>query len=463
MVKSVSGVIFMAFALLLLGLLPMMMMFDFSPETDAASDEGGSSTFSGTDQGGDLLSANEGGDEGGDTVRSGLTDPSPLLPPITDDEDPFDGAEVDPEDVLPPITGDEDPFLAEEIDPETVLDPVDEPGDDAPAPGDASPLQSLLGSETGFDAGAGWLGDYGPETDDIALGSDEDLSAPDDGLDGTGLGVRSDYEGTQVLESDNPVQVIAGGDGANTITLGDDSAYAFGGAGDDTITAGEGAAALSGGAGDDALTASDTAAWADGGTGDDTITGGAGADTLLGGAHNADSATVQDDDRIDGGAGDDHIAGGYGADVLIGGDGNDVIDHLGRVEQDYHTAQHEFAWHIDNDADTLDGGSGNDTLIMDRADSATGGAGYDTFWVYFDNASGGGAAEVGDFTPGEDFLRISLNPALDNGDMALSVAPSDDGQDAVVSVNGEIVAMLRGAPGASAADVLVEVSENIFA
>lgn len=455
----------MAFALLLLGLLPMLLMVDFTPDidADAASEEDGEgNSYSGGHHDGDLLSPDE-GDEDDDTVQSGLTDPSTLLPPITDDEDPFDAEEVDPDDVLPPITGDEDSFPPEEVDPDSVLDPVDEPGDDAPAPGDASLLQSLFASETDFGAGAGWLGDYGPETDDITLGADEDHTAPDDGLDGTGLGVRSDYDGTPVLESDNPVQVIAGGDGTNTIMLGDDPAYAFGGAGNDTIAAGEGAAALFGGAGDDVLTASDTAAWADGGTGNDTITGGAGADTLLGGAHNADGAAEQDDDRIDGGAGDDRIAGGYGADVLIGGDGNDVIDHLGRVEQDYHTAHHEFAWHIDNDADTLDGGSGNDTLIMDRADSATGGEGYDTFWVYFDDASGGGAAEVGDFTPGEDFLRISLNPALDHGDMALSVAPSDDGQDAVVSVNGEIVAMLRGAPGATEADVLVEVSENIFA
>ncbi len=171
---------------------------------------------------------------------------------------------------------------------------------------------------------------------------------------------------------------------------------------------------------------------------------------------------MQDDDTIVGGGGDDIITGGYGADTLVGGDGDDVIDHLGRAEQDISAPHHAFAWHIDNDADALFGGDGNDTLIMDRADNATGGTGNDTFWVYFDDASGSGAADVGDFTVGEDFLRITLNPELDHGDMVLRVEPSDDGADGIVRVNDAIVAILRGAANATEADMLVEVTENIF-
>ncbi len=447
----------------------MMFMADFlpgmddEPDTDDDMDQasGGSSPT-----GGNFLSRLYDDDDGATdtTVQTGLGTAADLLLPVTDDEDPFAGDDIDPDTVLQPVGDDEEPFVGDDVDPDQVLDPVDAPGDDAPAGGDASLLQSLLAAETDFDAGAGWLGDYGSETDDLTLDFAEDHAELDDGEAGTGLGTLNNHEGTPVLTSDNPVRVIAGGDGANTITLGDVPAYAFGGDGDDTITAGEGAAALFGGAGDDTLTASDTAAWADGGDGDDLITGGAGDDTLWGGAHGAGDDPAQDDDTIDGGAGDDVIAGGYGADTLLGGTGDDVIDHLGRVEDEYTiTSASDFAWHIDNDADTLDGGAGNDTLIMDRADSAMGGDGFDTFWVYFDGASGSGAADVGDFTIGEDFLRISLNPELDHGDMALSVTPSDDGQDAVVSVNGEIVAMLRGAAGATEADVLVEVSENIFA
>jgi Ca2+-binding RTX toxin-like protein len=267
-----------------------------------------------------------------------------------------------------------------------------------------------------------------------------------------------------VLASDVPVRVISGGEGDNAIELGDAPAYAFGGEGDDTITGGEGAAAIFGGAGEDVLAASDTTqgTWIDGGDGNDTVVGGAGTDILYGGAHGAGDEAVGDDDLISGGAGDDTIAGGYGADTLLGGEGDDVIDHLGRAEQEISVPHHEFSWHIDNQADVLDGGAGNDVLIMDRADTATGGEGNDTFWIYFDSASGSGAAEIDDFTVGEDFLRITLNPDLDHGDLALTVDPSTDGLDGIVRVNGETIAILRGTPGASTADMRVEVTDNIF-
>ena len=124
--------------------------------------------------------------------------------------------------------------------------------------------------------------------------------------------------------------------------------------------------------------------------------------------------------------------------------------------------QRDFSWHIDNDADVLDGGDGNDTLIFDRADTATGGAGNDTFWLYHDTGSGVGFAEITDFSSGQDFLRISLNPDLTSGDPDVTVAPSGDGSDGIVTVNGEGVAVLVGAPGATVADVYVDVPENIF-
>lgn len=92
-----------------------------------------------------------------------------------------------------------------------------------------------------------------------------------------------------------------------------------------------------------------------------------------------------------------------------------------------------------------------------------GGAGHDTFWIYHDTGLGTGYAEVTNFTSGEDFLRISLNPELaSSGTPDISVAPSEDGSDGVVTVNGDVVAVLRGAPGATVADVYVDMAENIF-
>ncbi|MEJ2037078.1 MAG: hypothetical protein P8X69_13995, partial [Maritimibacter sp.] len=101
-------------------------------------------------------------------------------------------------------------------------------------------------------------------------------------------------------------------------------------------------------------------------------------------------------------------------------------------------------------------------LIMDRADTAEGGEGNDTFWVYFDAGSGSGAAEITDFTPGEDFLRISLNPDIVKSGPEISVGPSEDGQDGLVIVNGETVAVLRGAPGATEADIYIDVTDVVF-
>lgn len=449
----------MAFALLFLGLFPLMFVSDLFTGSDDPDDEDASSDAPVSSDSGTFM-------PGVDSDARAIGDDfeSDVLKPVTDDETPVTGNAPDPSSVLSPVEDDETPAAGDELDSATVLNPVDKPGEDAPAPGDATPLQSLLASETDFDTGVGWIGSYGPDTDVIELGADDDHAEPEDGVEGTGAGALDDHDGTPVLVGDAPLRVIAGGVGDNEIELGDAAAYAFGGDGNDTITGGEGAAAIFGGTGEDMISASNTTqgTWIDGGDGNDTIIGSARNDALYGGAHGAGDEAVGDDDVISGGAGDDTIAGGYGADTLLGGDGDDVIDHLGRAEQEISAPHHEFSWHIDNQADVLDGGAGNDTLIIDRADSATGGEGHDTFWIYFDGASGTGAAEISDFTVGEDFLRITLNPELDHGTMALTVDPSTDGLDGIVRVNGEMVAILRGAADASTADALVEVTDNIF-
>lgn len=122
-----------------------------------------------------------------------------------------------------------------------------------------------------------------------------------------------------------------------------------------------------------------------------------------------------------------------------------------------------FDWRVDGAADTLDGGAGDDTLILDRFDTATGGAGVDLFWLHHDATAGGGVADITDFQPGADFLRVSLNPAVGYGEaLAVEVAPSTDGADAEVRVDGDLVAILRGAAEASASDVFVEVRADVF-
>lgn len=432
----------MAFLLLFLGLLPVM----FLPDAFADGDADGVGNGTGEDENGYLLP-----DESDDTA---------LLDPIM----------VDDDSVLLPDVGDDDPGDHDHpIGDGDVQGPNDTPEEEYYIDGDGTLLQQLLGEQSDATTGIGYLGTRIAETDDYELGdTDDELNLDDDGVAGTGEGALGSWDGTPLIHTEGDLNVISGGDGDDSITTGDEAAYVFGGAGDDTLAVGEGAAALFGGDGNDMLTGSDVinadgtaSAYLDGGAGDDIIHGGDGHEVIEGGEHGADSG-VAGNDTLFGGGGDDLIRGGYGADILSGGSGDDVIDHMGRAEERVTAEHRDFNWHIDNDADILDGGDGNDTLIFDRADTATGGAGNDTFWLYHDTGSGIGHAEITDFSTGEDFLRISLNPDLTSGTPVISVTPSEDGLDGVVTVNGEVVAVLQGAPGASAADIYVDVPENIF-
>lgn len=364
--------------------------------------------------------------------------------------------------VLDPL----DPELPEDPGPEDVgpvLDPVDPDAEILGASGGLE-LRTLLERDSENLAGLGRALDAAAETGvaDTALGDgDDSLHLIDDGIAGTGEGGLRLEEAVPVVGLGLPVGVVDGGAGDDEITAGDGAVFVLGGLGEDTLAATEGVAALYGGAGNDNLSSTAADAFLDGGIGDDLIAGGVGSDVLEGGEHGAGQSAG--DDTLDGGPGDDTLRGGYGADLLVGGSGDDVIDHLGRTEQREVIQAHEFAWHIDDATDTLDGGEGDDMLIFDRTDSATGGAGSDVFWLYHDGADGGEAADVTDFVVGEDFLRVSLNPQIgENGEPDVLVRASDDGADGLVIVNGDLVAILHGAPGASASDVYAEVRADVF-
>jgi VCBS repeat-containing protein len=93
-------------------------------------------------------------------------------------------------------------------------------------------------------------------------------------------------------------------------------------------------------------------------TSDQVILGHGGDDTI--------TATGAGSHHIEGNAGNDHLIGGSGNDFLIGGDGNDILEGHGGFNQ-------------------YDGGTGNDTIIIDptSTDLGTGrhidgGSGFDT-------------------------------------------------------------------------------------
>ena len=410
-----------------------------------------------------------------------LSDPTLPLDPLGPD---LGGTATDP---IGPTDPDLPDIPGPDVEVGDITDPLDPdlpdlPGPDIPLTGVIDPLvpgEELFGLEGDLAlrdlmerdsdnlAGMGdsLLSALSGTVSDLALGAgDNSVTLLDDLLPGTGAGTVSLSEAAPVIESGGLLtNVIDGGDGADMIQTGDAAAYAFGGEGDDVLASGEGAAAFFGGEGNDSLTsaASGTGSFLDGGTGDDAVTGSDSDDTLEGGEHGG--TAVAGNDTIDGGAGDDLIRGGLGADSLIGGAGDDVIDHLGRTEEREIIEHHEFDWHIDAAADTLEGGEGNDTLIFDQADMASGGSGNDIFWLYHDGVDGSGSADVMDFEVGQDFLRVSLNPQIgENGEPDVVVSPSDDGLDGLVMVNGDLVAVLHGAPTATASDVYAEVRADVF-
>jgi Ca2+-binding RTX toxin-like protein/acid phosphatase family membrane protein YuiD len=98
---------------------------------------------------------------------------------------------------------------------------------------------------------------------------------------------------------------------------------------------------------------------------------------FYGGAGN-DTITGQDrDDIIDGGAGNDNLAGGAGNDTLIGGLGNDTLQ--GEAGDD------TFIYTVGDSTgltETIDGGEGYDTLVLNEQGSANGFFSFDVMGSY---------------------------------------------------------------------------------
>lgn len=161
------------------------------------------------------------------------------------------------------------------------------------------------------------------------------------------------------------------------------------------------------GAGDDALI---------GALGDDQLYGEDGNDKLLGG---------DGDDLLDGGAGDDDLLGSYGDDQLLGGEGSDLL-------QGGHGDDTLFGGD-DIDTDFLNGGAGDDHLHAGDFDNLNGGSGEDTFVL--EDVTG---VTIDDFNPDEDVIELAyddtppdLTTAVDDGSLSLFA-------------DGELVAIFPG-------------------
>lgn len=205
--------------------------------------------------------------------------------------------------------------------------------------------------------------------------------------------------------------------------------------GDDLIDAGPGNDTVFAGPGDDFVDAGPGDDRVFGGDDDDLIVGAAGDDFLRGGSG---------DDMMFGGAGSDELNGDVGDDVLAGAD---IIDAEGLVAAGMAAAQNgqtvndvDLSQFIDLDADpleadTLNGGVGDDIIIAGSNDLV-------------DTGSGSDVVNVGEWVvEGQPVNIVGFNPAKDaivysySGPTTPSVSfGEDDDGTATLNADGQIVA-----------------------
>ncbi len=291
----------------------------------------------------------------------------------------------------------------------------------------------------------------GDAADDSLDGGDGDdtLSggAGDDTLDGyagndllvggTGDDVLRGRAGMDSLFGSGGNDAITGGPDGDLISGGEANDALFGNEGDDSMRGGSGADELYGDDGDDTLAGEDGTDFLVGGDGDDSLSGGGLADMLFGG---------EGDDTLTGGSGGDFLQGGFGADQIAGGDGN------GRIDGTYTAGDAQFGPYDEDAGDMLDGGDGEDTLVIGAGDTASGGDGADRFvsGAYIETAELAGT--VTDFDPSVDRIEVMYDPA-DTPDPQISVLDHADGLGADILLEGQVILSVSGAQGLSAEQI----------
>ena len=247
------------------------------------------------------------------------------------------------------------------------------------------------------------------------------------------------------LTGSDQADILSGNAGRDLIWGAAGSDLLTGRSGDDSIMAGLGRDEVYGGAGNDLIFA---------GEGNDTIFGEAGNDVILGEGENDKIYAGPGDDLVSGDAGSDQIFGGEGRDTVLGGQGNDSID--GGLDNDlifggdgadevFGGAGDDTIWGqamgaFDMELDFLNGGDGNDVLMLGQADIANGGAGHDIFEI---TDYGGLAADIVDFDPSQDHLVIQYDAAQIPNPM-ISVQTGPDGSTYVLLNDVTLVTLSNG-------------------
>lgn len=280
--------------------------------------------------------------------------------------------------------------------------------------------------------GAFFLNGLGVLDDLFGSGSSSVAAAPDDAE--TFADTITGTEGADILMSaiENVIFEGLGGDDTIDATVANDSVS--GGDGNDSMLLRQGDDTGLGGTGNDTI---------DGGIGNDSVDGNDGNDSVSGGAGN---------DVVSGALGDDTVFGSSGADTISGGAGNDLLNgYIGTESVSSNPV-------TPDGADILDGGEGDDTLIVGSEDIATGGLGADSFIVHEDIVDAPPAV-ISDYAPGEDILMVQYTPQTDGSgaaiDPVVDIANSADGASSEITVDGTLRATIEGQPDLTEADIVL--------
>lgn len=254
-----------------------------------------------------------------------------------------------------------------------------------------------------------------------------------------------------------------GDDGDNEVTSrpishGDDQGLLLEGTdGDDEIFATDGPDILSGNDGDDSLRGRDGIDYILGGDGDDSLFGQSGDDELFGSAG---------DDEVHGGSGNDTLMGAGGNDSLYGGPGDDDLVGADITNRDMEVADRytpdepssplAFEAPSESESNLLDGGDGNDCILMGEGDTATGGEGQDHFEVGYWVEDEDNVPLITDFDEEHDIIEVHYQ----EGDEEPTITLGSEDDQTLVYANGQLVLRVEGDGGPFfASDVqLAEIS-----
>ncbi len=98
------------------------------------------------------------------------------------------------------------------------------------------------------------------------------------------------------------------------------------------------------------------------------------------------------------------------------------------------------------------GDEGDILLPVDQINSDN-----DTIWINFNDDAGLGYSEIEDFQSGHDVLHVLIEPNAVFGALDVDILLGENGLDSHVFVEQKLVAILKGAPNATPADVIVEI------